>query len=1111
MGECRVYTGRSGRVWPGLMREVAQSRQNGRRAVLYVPEQMTLQTERGLITGLQLKGLLDIEVISPKKLRMLVQEKAGESSRGTLDETGQVMAVHRAMTECAGSLNFYRNMTELPGAVKRIREALSELRESEITPEETEDYAARAEAGAIREKLYDMNRLRSAYESLVAERFDDEKAAWTDMIRRMKKTDLFRGADLLVYGFDTIRPDLRELVCGAYDCAEHICLFLTGDGENAPDCAVFGEQQRSIRMLKEALETAGGGLETVRITEPREDCSGMLRWLDEHLFAETEERYPGEIGDEISLYAAADREEEAEQTAECLLEWRKEGIPWERMAVALPQRSEMEGMLLSCLRLNNIPFFMAEKTPAAAHGIFRMLTESMECISDGYTAAHVTEAAESGFTLLEDGEALLLQNYAEAHGIEGTRWRRPFCTGEDAEAAEAVRLKLILPMEHLRENLKSANNAAESAEALVCFLEEEGAWKRLQEREKILLQNGLYREALTDRQVWKMLTGLLDQLWNLLGERRVSIAELKNMLECALNGAEISALPEAESGVMIGEVGHMPEEEVDALALPGCQEGILTVAEPGWLSDREREDLAGHTGREVGMTRERRGWIRKYDFYRALTMPGRKLRVSWSLRDGNGSPLQEAWMISRMRTLFPKIRETGGVRGTGDKFGSRTPMQTAESIGSLADGAEEGKWDKGAEKAAMALMYDGVFGRTVHEILEDRCLDLPVPPLPADTARRLFRSESVSISRLERFASCPYRHFIDYGLRPVHRETYDFDSAEAGSFFHDALDRFMKTAGTEENWPDLPEERVDGIMDAICAELTEEWEEGPLREDAMGIWQGEEYLRRVHHAARVLTRFAANSDFRTIATEQSFGKGDGGLPPMTLTLADGSRVALQGVIDRIDTYENGEGSWLRVVDNKSAFERTDPAKMEDGEQLQLMIYLKAAMQAIPQTRPAGALFFPIQDAEISTEDESPETIEAERMKKVRMKGLVNARPDVVRAMDRDCSPYSVDEVFSKKDGSVRKSADWAVEEDVLQGLMTAAEQKAAEICGEIRAGRIEPAPRGKNDEDSPCRTCGYRTLCRASRQSLKPRREGITYRDLARDAAGKITLREAEK
>ena len=1112
MGKIWVFEGRNGRVWPQAARAAADSRANGRRAVVYVPEQMTLQTERDLITDLKLKGLLETEVISPRKLRFLVREKTGGGARRTLDEYGQTMAVHRAMTETKDHLAYYRNMTELPGAVEKIREALSELRESEITPEETEQYALQAENGAVRSKLLDLNRIRGAYEALVAEHFEDEKTAWTDTVRRLGRTDLLRNADFIAWGFDTIRPDLRELLCATCAMAENVYVFLTADRADAPDGAVFREQQQSIRKLEEAVRAAGGEIRTVRITEAREGCDPMLDWMDTHLFADLPEKYPGKTGDGISLYAAHDLENEAEQIAECLLDWHGKGIPWDRMAVALPKQSLPESMLLSRLRLSGIPFYTAEKTPAVSHGVCRLLTAALACISEGYSTEAVADAASSGFSTLTDEEALLLENYALAHGTEGNRWRQPFTRGEGAEEAERIRQKLTGPFEHLRENLKRAGSATESVEAVVRFLEEENVWARLQEREEALLRDGLYREAVTDRQVWKLLTEILDQLWTLLGSRRASMRDLKNMLECALGSAEIASLPETESGVAVGEVGHMQTDRLDALILPGCQDGVLSAGDTGWLSDREREKLEQATGREVGITRGRRGDIRKFDFYRTMTAPRKFLRLSWSLQDGKGSPLREDELIARIRGIFPEIRTEGGVREKQEDFSPRTPLKALESMGSLLEAVREGRGEETADSAVIALLHDGVYGRTVREMLEETRPGKTFPALLPETARELFRTDSSSISRLEGYAACPYRHFIDYGLRPVRQENYEFDNADAGSFFHAALDRFMKTAGGEKEWPDLRDEQVDGMMDAICAELTEEWDGSSLREDAMGIWQGEEYLRRIHHAARVLTRFAANSDFRTIATERSFGRDDG-LPPMILHLADGSEVKLQGIIDRIDTYENGEGIWLRVVDNKSSLKKPDPAKMADGEQLQLMIYLKAVLRAYPGSRPAGAMFFPIQDAEISPADESPETLEAERLKKVRMKGIINAREDVVRAMDRDRKPWSVDEVFTR-DGSIRKGADWVVEEGVLQGLMEAAEQKATEICGEIRNGRIEPLPRGSGEENSPCRYCGYRTLCHTLPQGTHPREEEITFRDIARRAeaaAGKTTLRDNEK
>ena len=104
MKNMQITIGRSGRVWPEVLRAVRICRGEGRRAVLYVPEQVTLQTERNLIADLELRGLLDIEVVSPKKLRELVRERAGSGNRKTLDECGQAMAVHRAMSETAGEL-----------------------------------------------------------------------------------------------------------------------------------------------------------------------------------------------------------------------------------------------------------------------------------------------------------------------------------------------------------------------------------------------------------------------------------------------------------------------------------------------------------------------------------------------------------------------------------------------------------------------------------------------------------------------------------------------------------------------------------------------------------------------------------------------------------------------------------------------------------------------------------------------------------------------------------------------------------------------------------------------------------------------------------------------
>ena len=1104
MGRVKIIGDRNGRIWPLVLRAVQESREAGRRLVLYVPEQMTLQAERDLITGLNLPGLLEIRVISPRKLRMQVREKAGTGTKRTLNEMGRAMAVHRVMTEKEGELRYYRSMTGLPGAVKRIGGALDELRESEITPEELAAYAGAAATGAEQAKLGDLQVIWNGYRELTAEQFDEEKTAWTDTVNRLERSGLWDGTDLVVCGFDTVRPDLRELLSRICRKVNSVKVFLTMDREEAPDGRIFIQQRESVARLESALAEAGFAAEEVWPHGERTDCAEALKWLDRNLFALNPARWEQDPGDTVTLYAGGTPWDEAAMIAAMLRRWHAEGIPWSNMAIALPAGAAGEGMLRANLKINGIPCVWQEKDRAADHPVCRMLLSALACLSSGYSTGRVITVARSGYCTLTAAEGLLIEEYARAHGVDGRRWQRPFTAGLNAAEAEAVRAKLLAPVEALRTELKEAKTAAASVEAIVHFLETEGVWDALQAEEEVLLQHEMYREAVINRQIWKLLTELLEQLWTLLGERRAAIGDLEHMLESALATADLAALPEQESGVIIGETGHLLAGRIDALILPRTQDGILTAPESGWLTDPERRRLEEATGKTIGISREAGCLIRKYDFYRTLTLPLQKLMVSWSLRSEDGGALQPDGLIAQLRDLFPKLIVRGGVQGDEQQTEPVTPYAALDGIGprlkDLKDGGDlPAEW----KTALISLLHSGRHGETARQILAELLPAEEKQELAQETARRLFMTDTLSVSRLEQFASCPYRHFIDYGLRPVRQDSFEFESDDAGTFFHAALERYMNRAGADAAWPHFTPEQVDGYMDAVCAELTEEWEDSPLRSDAVGEWTGEGYLRRVRRAAQVLTRFAANSDFRTIATEQAFGEAEE-LPPVVMNLSDGSKAVIRGKIDRIDTWENVEGVWLRIVDNKSREKKPDPAKMETGEQLQLMIYLKAAANSMPDARIAGAMFFPVTDREVETAVDDPGKIEADRLNSSRMKGLVTAREDVLRAMDRDISPFSVDSVFNK-DGSVSKSAPWAMEEEKLRGLMDAAVEKAGELCGRMRGGEIRATP-GEDPAQSACRWCEYHAICRTGfRDNRAP--DGETPEE---DTAGKNTLRENE-
>ena len=1097
--------GRQQRPW--LFSQIAESRRQGRPVVLFVPEQYTLQAERDLMTGLGLKGLLNLDVVSPTKLKVLVAERAGSSGRKPLDEAGRAMALHQALHECSASLTYYQRLGDLYGAVPRMDRTLAELREENLTPESLEALASQARSGAQRAKYQDLSRIWRSYDALLQDRFDDPALFWQDMCARLKESGLWQGADLYIYGFDTLRPDLRQLTLAAAEICASITVLLTMTDASSPSARVFRVQRDSALALSAALEEKGYPC-SLEFLPPGPAQEIPLAFLEQYLFSENDARFPGNPTPSLSLHAAANPTAEALSILERLRAWREAGIPWNRMAIALPRSYGSTDTLLAALRRHGVPFFFSQKQDLSRHGVSRLLSSALDCVAQGLQTDALLEIATCGFGSLSREEGAQLMEYVQSWGIDRGRWRKPFTRGENAEEMEALRKRLLAPLDHLHDALRAASSAEKSAEALYRFLQEEQIYPQLEARQQRLLAEEQFAEAIVDRQVWALLMNLLDQLHALLGSRRASLKEIALLMQGALERATLSALPEREEGVAIGEIGHMLPGRTEALILPGMNDGALSAKNDSLLSDPERHALEEKEGRVIGLDQARMSMIVRSDYLRTMSLPEKQLWVSFCLRDEGGAALLPGEPVSELRRLFPALREEGGLSQPEVFFAPETPALALEGLGPLLREIRAGDqpdlplpW----QEALRGLLTQEAYSPAAQALLRRMLQKAPPRSLPPQVALRLFHGDRVSISRLECYAACPHQFFLRYGIKPLLPRGFEFTAGDAGNFFHQALQEYTDAAIQDPSWPRLSEERIDQLMDEILNHLTEAWLESPLEADALGRWQGEEYLRRARHAASVLTKYAANGDFQILGTEIEFG-APGSPPPLILSLPSGERVALQGKIDRLDLYRGPEGDYLRIVDLKSSEKKLEPARMDSGEQLQLMIYLLSALRHRPGALPAGALYFPIRDQEV--EADSPKSAEAQRLKNVQFKGVALADENVLRAMDRDISPFSLPKVFNQ-DGSISKTASWALSPEILDQLMAAAAAKAAELCVRIRAGEIPISP-SVSETRSPCSFCEFKEICPRRKADERPLLQGMGFEEVGKSAE-KLPLRESEK
>lgn len=127
------------------------------------------------------------------------------------------------------------------------------------------------------------------------------------------------------------------------------------------------------------------------------------------------------------------------------------------------------------------------------------------------------------------------------------------------------------------------------------------------------------------------------------------------------------------------------------------------------------------------------------------------------------------------------------------------------------------------------------------------------------------------MSRLETYAACAYRHFLQYGLSLEEREEFGFESVDMGNVFHAVLESFaMMLKDSDYTWFDFPKEFGEKkVLEALEA-YAAEYGETILYSNARN-----EYA--ITRMARVLTRTVLTlqsqlqkGEFQPDAVEKSF-------------------------------------------------------------------------------------------------------------------------------------------------------------------------------------------------------------------------------------------------
>ena len=1100
-------SGKSHRIYEEIMQRAAE--EPGRNFLIIVPDQFTMQTQKDLVMRSDRDGILNIDVLSFGRLSHRILEEVGTKEMPVLDDTGKSLVLQKVAADLKEQLPAMGSLLHKQGYIHEVKSAISEFMQYDISTQDMDKLITSAQKrGALAMKLKDLKTLYRGFQDYIRDHFITTEETLDVLRRSLSKSKILKGSVVVFDGFTGFTPIQNRLIQELMRvCAETIVTVTIGVGEDP--YKMDGEQKlfhlskktvADLEKLAAEAEVERGEDLFVKGGPNRFAKAPALHYLEQNLFRYQYEPYAGEQ-QEIHMFEALSPREEVHQTALYIRHLiREQGMTYRDIAVVIGDLEGYASYVETEFGQLEIPCFLDRTRGIVLNPMIEYIKSALQLYIKDFSYDTVFHFLRSGMADISREEIDELENYVIRTGARGYRTysrlftRRTEELQGNAEGSEQAEEKTMERLNRIRQqfmdaveilHMGSQEKAGDYVSHLYDFLEQNQVQQKLLNYQQQFEKEGDLSRAREYAQIYRLVMDLLDQVYELLGEEEISRQEFADILEAGFGEITVGTIPQNVDRIVVGDMERTRLKQVKVLFFLGVNDGSIpkNASKGGIISDMDREFLI-ESGTEMAPSPRQQMYIQRLYLYLNMTKPSEQLYLSYAKVNSEGKGIRPSYLIDTVRKLFPAMSvEYPQNRSRLEQIEGRQEgaRYLAEELREYVEGTlpEE-------ERQDFYLMYRAYEADAAGRDLLTRAAfrRYRESGLSRIVARALYGQQlENSVSRLETYAACACRHFLQYGLSLQEREEFGFEASDMGTVYHAVLENFAgKLAESNLTWWDFTEDFAAKAVKESVEAYAATYGETVLYSSARNEYAITRMSRILTRTVLTLQKHLKQGSFQPDDYELSFRFAED-LDSIHVDLSEDEKMHLQGRIDRIDVSEDAEHVYVKVIDYKSGNRKFDLAALYYGLQLQLVVYMNAAMEMESRKHPdkeivpAALLYYHIDDPTIETPVElTDEQINEQILAKLRMNGVVNSDPEVVERLDRYMQDKSVViPVEKKKDGSF-SARSGVLSREEMQLISSYVDAKIRSIGREILDGKIAANPYEKGNEEA-CTYCAYKKVC----------------------------------
>ena len=1066
---------------------------NKEKIYMIVPNQMALMAEKRLMEKANNLALVNTEVITFSRMAFRVRNELGGAKKTSLSKSGKAMLLYDILSKCKDNLNFFGKNAE---NVDIIGNSITEFKKHRINIANLKEEANTTTDMYLKLKLNDMITMYDEFEKSIQDKFLDENDVLDILNTQILESNQFKDAIIYIDEFVGFTTQEYEIIAKLMQLAKEVNVTICTDNlvqqEDADKDIFYANKNTGIKLINLAKEYGIEIKDDVKLKVLHRFKNEELKHLEENFYAVPYKTYK-EKQKNINMFLANNQYTEIEHiAAEIVKLVRNENYRYKDISVITKNLNLYSSLIKVIFDNYNIPVFIDEKKELSENILVKFLIAVLEICNKNWSYEAVFNYLKTGFVKIDKEEIFKLENYCIRWGIKGNKWYKEDWnyvgkdeyTEEELARLNELRRMIVTPIRKLQEKARKDNSFINLTKILYEFLEEMKIEEVITSKIEKLEEKGFIEIANEYESSFKVLIELFDEIVLVFGEEKTNFDKYMSILKIGLKNTGLGKIPATQDQVIVGDVSRSRSHKVRAVFIIGINDGEFPsiYKDEGFFNDKDREYLKAQ-GFDLANGSLENLYAENFNIYKAFTIAEEKLFLSYASSDNEGRTLRPSILITKLKKIYPKLKETSDIITQEKEI--ITTNNTFDNLIEKLNAYQEGKgiediWFDVLKYYENNPLWKGRLQKSLEGI---KYTNVPEKIKPEFIKKLYGETLHTTISRLERYKSCPFSFYLEYGLKLKEKKSLKLQAIDTGSFMHEVIDEFFEEIAYKKiSIKELEKEEIEKIVKQIIEEK--------LNLKANYIFKSiPKFMVLTNRLCRLVTlsivyivQGLQTTDFEVVGNEIEFKNGKE-YKPIEITTEDGRKVEITGKIDRIDLAKDETGKYIRIIDYKSSAKDINLNEVLAGLQLQLITYLDAVCVE-KDVIPAGVLYFGLTEPKLdkvrNSKNITDEEVEQKIREHFRMNGLVLAEMNVINMMDnnlKDGEKSTTIPVKLKKDGSMDKTSK-VVSRKEFEILQKYVKKTLGDISKEILDGNIDIKPYyNVKNKRKPCEYCAYGSIC----------------------------------